>query len=177
MLLEEGLYVEVDVHLYDVLGQGDQHQAAWVGSWIRHWVVVARKLAATLLFLLLVIPADAAPTNVIELTLLRYLDLLDPREKVQPCLHGCVVEFVQLRLQDGETDAVQNRLTMEKVEVPYPQDELKTFQSLNVYKHGHHPTMQEELIFEVDTLELGVQLGQHPRKQFVEKVHSPLYLS
>ena len=62
-----------------------------------------------------------------------------------------MVEFVQLRLQDGEGDAVQNWLTVEKIEVPYPQDELNSFQSLDVYKHGHHPAMQEEFIFEIDS--------------------------
>ena len=66
---------------------------------------------------------------------------------------------------------------MEKIEVPYPQDEFNSFQALDIYKHCHHPAVQEEFTLEIDTLKFSMQLGQHPRKQFVKKVHSPFDLS
>ena len=80
MLLEEGVHVEVDVHLYDVFGQRDQHQAARVRYQVRTLVVGTHR--HTFLFLLLFISVAAVmiylTTHGIELALLRYADLLDP---------------------------------------------------------------------------------------------------
>ena len=87
MLLEEGLHVEVDVHLYGVSDQGNQHLAAWVRYQVVAEVVVIELAPTFLLFamlsgvLMLVVGESSLIISVlliIELALSRYLDLLDP---------------------------------------------------------------------------------------------------
>ena len=115
-------------------------------------------------------------SDLINMTLCRNFDLLNPREEIKPRLHRCIVELVQLNPEDNQCNAIKNRLAMKQIHVPYPQTEFYSFQTLNIVEHCHHPAMKEEFILNVYSFELFVKLRQDSLEELVEEIHSPFDL-
>jgi hypothetical protein len=97
-------------------------------------------------------------------------------EEVLPVLHRRIVQLVQLRFQDRKRDAVDDGLAVKQVQIPNPQNKLDALQALHVAEHGHHPTMQEVFVLQIDSLELAVQQWLSQAEELIEEIHAPLDL-